>query len=280
MIEVSNSPSPFFTVITVCLNAGKLLERTITSVLSQQFDSFEYVVKDGLSSDGSLGILSRIEKVKVISKADTGIYDAMNQALSECRGEYVSFMNAGDTFYSSDTLNRVADFIRKHPANNIYYGHAISEGRPRVHPRRLSMAFLYEGHLCHQALFVKRDLYINEKGFDLSYKLLADRDFLMRVLWVRGISNMLMPFFVCHYDLSGLTARHENQEIKRRELQTIQNLYFRGTHKLWIWFYLNALVKPWSLLRGYVGCRVPKKTSTWGGSPPDSPDQSLPRMRS
>jgi len=256
MIEASNNQSPFFTVITVCLNAGKLLERTIRSVLSQRFDCFEYLIKDGLSSDGSLRALSEFEKIRLISKSDTGIYDAMNQALTECRGEYVCFMNAGDTFYSSDTLNRVADFIRAHPAQSIYYGHAFSEGRPRIHPRRLSMAFLYEGHLCHQALFVKRDLYINEKGFDLSYRLLADRDFLVRVLWVQRISSMLLPFFVCHYDLSGLTAKEEYQEIKMRELLAIQKLYFRRRHKLWIWFYLNALAKPRSLLRGYLRRRA------------------------
>jgi len=257
MIEASPNNSPFFTVITVCRNAGQLLERTMRSVLSQTFDCFEYLIKDGLSSDGSLSILSRIEKIKLISRPDTGIYDAMNQALPECRGEYVCFMNAGDTFYSSDTLNRVADFIRAHPTRSIYYGHASSGGRPRIHPRRLSMAFLYEGHLCHQALFVKRDLYINEKGFDLSYRLLADRDFLVRVLWVQRISSMLMPFFVCHYDLSGLTAKQEYQEIKMRELLAIQKLYFRRRHKLWIWFYLNALAKPRSLLRGYLRRRGP-----------------------
>lgn len=252
MIEVSNNQSPFFTVITVCRNAGKLLERTMRSVLSQTFDSFEYLIKDGLSSDGSLSQLPRIEKVKLISKPDTGIYDAMNQALPECRGQYVSFMNAGDTYYSSDTLGQVAAFIRDHPSHSIYYGHAFSEGRPRIHPRRLSMAFLYEGHLCHQALFVRRDLYISENCFDLSYRLLADRDFFVRALWVRKISSMLMPFFVCHYDLSGLTARQEYQEVKIREMLAIQKLHFRQTHRLWIWFYLNALVKPKSLLKGYL----------------------------
>jgi glycosyltransferase involved in cell wall biosynthesis len=256
MIEASNNKSPFFTVITVCLNAGKLLERTIRSVISQQFDCFEYLIKDGLSSDGSLKALSGYEKARLISKSDTGIYDAMNQALTECRGEYVCFMNAGDTFYSIDTLNRVGSFVREHPTHGIYYGHAYSGGRPRIHPRRLSMAFLYEGHLCHQALFVKRDLYLKEKGFDLSYRLLADRDFLVRVLWVRKISSILMPFFVCHYDLSGLTAREECQELKMRELLAIQKLHFRRRHKLWIWFYLNALAKPKSLLKEYLGRRA------------------------
>lgn len=117
------------------------------------------------------------------------------------------------------------------------------------------MAFLYEGHLCHQALFVERELYARERGFDVSYQLLADRDFLMKVLWARKVPNALMPFFVCRYDLSGVTARDEYGEIKKGELLSIQRTYFRPRHRFWIWLYIHGLVKPRAVVRGILGRR-------------------------
>jgi glycosyltransferase involved in cell wall biosynthesis len=241
--------------VTVCLNAGKALDRTVESVLAQDPAFFEYIVKDGLSEDGSMERIRNLSEIRLMVGPDHGIYDAMNQALAECKGRFVCFLNAGDTFYSPDTLGRVADFMRQHPGRNLYYGHAFSEGKQRIHPPRFSMAFLYEGHLCHQALFVERGLYARERGFDVSYTLLADRDFLMKVLWARKVPSALMPFFVCRYDLSGLTAREEYGEIKRRELLSIQKTYFRPGHRFWIWLYLRGLVKPRAVVRGILGRR-------------------------
>jgi hypothetical protein len=115
------------------------------------------------------------------------------------------------------------------------------------------MAFLYEGHLCHQALFVERELYTREGGFDVSYTLLADRDLLMKVLWLVKTPSTLMPFFVCRYDLSGLTARAEYSGLKTKELLSIQKKYFKRRHRFWIRLYLQALVKPWALVRRRLG---------------------------
>ena len=82
-----------FSVITVTYNAGDKLKETVTDVLKQTYDNYEILIKDGLSSDGSLEKVPDSSKIRVESCKDSGIYDAMNQAVSMATGDYIIFMN-------------------------------------------------------------------------------------------------------------------------------------------------------------------------------------------
>ena len=88
-----------FSIIIVTLNAGSKLEETVKSALSQTYKDYEILIKDGASSDGSLDFLKELNapNIRVVSRKDTSIYDAMNQAVSECLGDYYIFMNTGIT---------------------------------------------------------------------------------------------------------------------------------------------------------------------------------------
>ena len=89
-----------FSILVVCLNPGAKLAETVESIRKQEYRDYEIIVKDGGSKDGSVGLLPADEKIRLIEKKDTGIYDAMNQAVSEAAGEYVLFLNCGDLFRS------------------------------------------------------------------------------------------------------------------------------------------------------------------------------------
>ena len=102
-----------FSIIVVCLNAGDKLHKTIESILSQTESDYEIVVKDGGSTDGSVKTLLTDDKMRVYCEADTGIYDAMNQALSHAKGEYVCFLNCGDYFYDRTVLKQVRQQLDK-----------------------------------------------------------------------------------------------------------------------------------------------------------------------
>lgn len=240
---------PLFSIVTVTLNPGDALIKTATSVLSQDFYSLEYIVKDGLSSDGSIETIKNLDRIRLICRSDSGIYDAMNQALENCRGEFVCFMNAGDTFYQNNVLKRVASIIQNNQRYSIFYGHALSGDKIRVHPKKFSTAFLYEGQICHQAVFVKRELYLALNGFDTHYQILADRDFFMRALWIRREKSSLLPFIICDYDLSGITAQPKYYTLKIMEHKEIQDKYFSPWHKAWVHFYINTFAKMKALLR-------------------------------
>ena len=105
---------PLISVITVCYNSAEMLQRTIKSLRLQTYSEIEYIVIDGASKDNTLKVIlqSGVEPTHLISERDRGIYDAMNKGLALAKGEYLMFLNAGDSLYSSDTLQRIADVAK------------------------------------------------------------------------------------------------------------------------------------------------------------------------
>ena len=101
------------TVITVCHNAAKTLEKTIKSVLNQTYPNIEYIIIDGGSTDDTVDIIKRYADRLAywISEPDKGIYDAMNKGIEVATGEWINFMNAGDTFYEENTIDFVLEAI-------------------------------------------------------------------------------------------------------------------------------------------------------------------------
>jgi GT2 family glycosyltransferase len=185
---------PLVSVVTVCRNAAAVLEATMENVLGQTGCDFEYVVLDGLSTDGSVDIIRRhADRIAVWRSAqDNGAYDAMNAALELARGEWVLFMNAGDAFSSEDALRRMFAHV---PADtDVVYGHHVyrrENGAEELHCAaefettwsRLQRGDLWfdwlAGIPCHQATAVRRDL-LTKLRFDLRYRIAADHDLMFR----------------------------------------------------------------------------------------------------
>ena len=97
-------------VITICYNIKDEIRRTCESIANQTNHDFEWIVVDGGSTDGTVEILNEYKKhIDVfISEPDKGIYNAMNKGIMQAHGEFLNFMNGGDTFADS---NVVADFL-------------------------------------------------------------------------------------------------------------------------------------------------------------------------
>jgi acetyltransferase-like isoleucine patch superfamily enzyme len=103
---MNNSTSPLVSIITVVYNAKDTIEETILSVINQGFDNFEYIIIDGGSTDGTVDVIKKYQnKINYwLSESDKGIYDAMNKGILAATGEWINFMNSGDTFVSQDTI--------------------------------------------------------------------------------------------------------------------------------------------------------------------------------
>src|SRR5258707_957655 len=99
---------PKVTVVTVVLNAVDVLDRTVRSVVDQDYPDLEYVVVDGQSTDGTLTLLHdyRDRIHQFVSERDGGIYEAMNKGAALATGDWVLFMNAGDLFVEKDVVTR------------------------------------------------------------------------------------------------------------------------------------------------------------------------------
>jgi len=85
-------------VITVCYNAVDCIENAIKSVLSQTYKNIEYIIIDGMSTDGTFDIINNYrDKISTfISEKDNGIYDAMNKGIGIAAGDVIYFLNSDD----------------------------------------------------------------------------------------------------------------------------------------------------------------------------------------
>lgn len=118
---------PKFSIVTVCYNAEKEIERTIKSVLGQTYENYEYIIIDGRSTDSTVKIATEYSSnphIKIVSEKDKGIYDAMNKGISLCGGEYINFLNAGDVYHNNRVLEMVSSRISL-SSKDIYYGEAL-----------------------------------------------------------------------------------------------------------------------------------------------------------
>lgn len=181
-----NNTKPIISVVTVCYNAEKLIEQVINSVLSQTFDGYEYIIKDGASTDRTFQIAQSYREkfeekgitFKCISKKDGGIYDAMNEALSYCEGTFIHYLNADDRFFDENVLSRVFS-KRSWEDSDILYGDTleIEFGEYYYYMKDLGV-INRRMPFSHQSTFAKKDALI-KYPFDLKYKLGADYNFLL-----------------------------------------------------------------------------------------------------
>ncbi len=175
--------APLVSVVTVCRNAEKEVERTIQSVIQQDFPDFEYWIVDGLSTDNTVDTIEPYRKrlAGFVSEHDTGIYNAMNKAARLVKGQWIIFMNAGDTFASTHVLSDVFSKIDESTLSktDVIYGETIQKrsvgdfklpNRP-LHYILRGMAF------CHQSVFVKTFL-LRKFPFNEDYRVVAIMFFL------------------------------------------------------------------------------------------------------
>lgn len=206
---------PVLSVITVVYQAEKLLERTMESVLNQDYPNIEYIIVDGVSQDGTLEIIRRYDdRVAVwISEKDQGIYDAMNKGQNLATGDYLLFLNAGDEFFDPQVCTKIfTDF----PEADAYYGETeiISEegvllGRRRLNiPEKLSWKSLQYGMVvCHQSFIVRRTLAL---PYNTEYRISADIDWVINSL-KKGGTFINTGIYISKFLEGGMS----NQQMKR-----------------------------------------------------------------
>lgn len=171
------------TVVTVTYNAQSFLESTLQNIKNQNYSNIEYIVIDGGSSDATVDIIKKYEQSITywISQPDKGIYDAMNKAIDKASGEWIIFMNAGDTFYSNDSIEK---FLQDVNVNTELYNGAINfidsmTGEEKVRfPHGLEKVWITVP-CWHQASFIKTSL-MKEYKYSLEYKIAGDHDFYLK----------------------------------------------------------------------------------------------------
>lgn len=240
-----------FTIITVCYNEKNKIRKTIENVLHQEYQNLEYLIIDGKSTDGTLDIIydyaQKDSRVKVLSEKDYGIYNAMNKGINIASGDYINFMNVGDTFYDLQVLSRVSRMLMKSKPD-IFYGKAnVIERDGRTCNIRGEECGGLRGLLkaidgewaYHQAVFATtenlRKYYFNE-----SYKIAADYDWFMRNL--RDKTKIVFgDLMICNYMRDGFSCKTSNRARLQKEKKLIVKRNFKRL------YYINQVLKKWMI---------------------------------
>lgn len=210
-------------VVTVTYNAEETLERTLKSVQKQTWPEVEHIVVDGNSTDGTIDLIRRYEwpGMKWVSEPDKGLYDAMNKGAAMATGDYLCFLNAGDTFYAKVTVEKLFRSVPEGEAPDILYGETdiVDDEGKFLHfrrlqtPEKLEWTSFKQGMLvCHQAFIVRRAIF---EPYDLSYRFSSDVDWCIRMMKkAKSIYNT--HYTLINYLKEGMTTANRNASLKER----------------------------------------------------------------
>lgn len=253
------------TYVTITYNAAKVLQRTLDSVLQQDYPNIEHLIIDGASTDDTLKIVDDYiarsnaaengHQIQVSSEPDKGIYDAMNKGLRSMTGDYVCYLNAGDFLPTTDTASRIAQQVEASgntPA--VLYGDTdIVDGegqflhhRRLAPPEKLTWKSFRQGMLvCHQAFYARTDFAI-ATPYDMQYRYSADVDWCIRVMKAAAKENVPMlnlHMVVANYTQEGQTTLHHRESLWER-YRVMERHYGRvQTFLLHCWFAVRSLLK-------------------------------------
>ena len=243
--------TPKFSVITVCYNAQATLEDTIQSVIAQTYHHVEYIIVDGASKDRTLAIINRDRDriTTVVSEPDKGLYDALNKGLRLATGDYVCFLNAGDSFHEDDTLQQMVHTLRElTELPDVLYGETAlvdAEGhfvrmRRLQAPEHLTWHSFRQGMLvCHQAFFAKRTL---AEPYDLRYRFSADFDWCIRIMKKSKVLHNTHLTLIDYLE-EGMTTRNHKASLHERFRIMAKHYGWLSTVAHHAWFVVRAVVK-------------------------------------
>jgi glycosyltransferase involved in cell wall biosynthesis len=212
--------NPRLSVITIVYNNVRDIERTMLSVLNQSYNNIEYIIVDGLSTDGTLQVIEQYKDriSKIVSEKDKGIYDAMNKGLAMATGDYIIFMNSGDEFYDNQTVAAV--FAAADNAD-IYYGEtemiadngeSLGQRRHKAPEKFTWRDFKYGMSISHQAIYIRREL---AEPYDMRYQLSADIEWIIRAA-KKANKIVNVNRYVAKYLVGGMSKKKHRQSLQER----------------------------------------------------------------
>ncbi len=247
------------TIITVTYQAAAVLQRTLDSVSRQTCQDIEHLIIDGASKDDTVKMAKAYQEkvpypVIIQSEPDHGLYDAMNKGLHKATGDYLVFLNAGDTLHADDTLSTLNSQLSTLNSPAVIYGDtAIVDGEGKfLHlrrlrpPKRLTWRSFKQGMLvCHQAFYVRTDI-AQQEDYDLRYRHSADVDWCIRVM--KRAEEMRLPLVNANTILAdfmegGNTTQNHRASLKERYQVMCHHYGKASTIVMHAWFLVRQLFR-------------------------------------
>lgn len=192
-------------IITITYNSAKTLTDTLESVLAQTYKEIEYIIVDGASKDGTMDIVKKYEslfegKMRYVSEPDKGLYDAMNKGMRMATGDVVGILNSDDFYTSKEVLQRVADVFQKENVDAVYGDVHYVQPEDLSHSIRYYSSKPFRRWMmrlgfmpAHPSFYCKREVYRKYGTFNTSYKVAADFENLLRLIFVNRIRTYYIP---------------------------------------------------------------------------------------
>lgn len=255
-----------FTIVTCTFNAAPVLQRTLDSVLRQNYADVEHLILDGLSSDATVRMAMDYKMlsdksgnghdVTVISEKDSGLYDAMNKGIRHATGQYIVFLNAGDALPSPDTLENIANCVGEgEQLPGVLYGdtdivdgegHFLRHRRLRP-PKKLSWkSFKWGMVVCHQAFYARADIAKATPYYNNVYRYSADVDWCIRIM--KNCARQKLPLrnvneVIVNYLDGGMSIKNHKASLKERFRVMASHYGLAQTIALHVAFIFRAFVK-------------------------------------
>jgi len=234
-----DSSWPKISIVTPSYNQAQFLERTILSVLNQNYPNLEYIIIDGGSTDGSVEIIKKYEKYLTywVSEKDNGQADAINKGFSKSSGEILAYINSDDVYLPGVFL-KIVKIFNENPKTDLVFGNIMFIdandnfiGELRFTPFNIE-TLIYEGGNLHQTgTFWTRKIYDKVGGFNPKYTFCMDFDFFCRVAEVGSMVHIrdYLSCFRIHEKAKSSTIKHiglaEHEEIAKRYRKNNNKFY-------------------------------------------------------
>lgn len=229
--------APKISIITACYNAEKTIEQTIQSVLNQTYDNIEYIIIDGASTDGTMGIVGKYSHYmsKAISEPDKGIYDAFNKGLLHATGDYIQYLNADDYLIDDNIIEKIVEQIINHEYPVSIYGGILKKNEDTGYILELNREVLIDEiekgmMIPHPATFIKRECIFECDGFDTQYKIAADYNLICKLYQKYCNQFIHVSLLVTVFRYGGISTDLNYQHILTEEVSKIVNDHFNKTY--------------------------------------------------
>lgn len=197
-------------IITVNFNNNEGLKKTLSSLKSQRFSDYEHIIIDAGSTDNSLETILEYQKNNDhlsfwISEPDKGIYDGMNKGIKHAKGEYLYFLNTGDSL-KENILEKIDYDGTKYIYGDITLLKPDGERIDKISPYPIDpISILLKDTICHQACFIHKSLFDNS-SYNIDYKIVADWGHIVDNIILKNCSYKHVPLIIVDYDENGFSA--------------------------------------------------------------------------
>ena len=214
-------------IITINYNNRVGLLKTIESVIPQTFKDYEWIIIDGGSTDGSRELIEQNAKhfSYWVSEPDKGIYNAMNKGILVAKGEYLLFLNSGDSFCDEGVTEdfQKLDCTEDIVSGNIIFNDSIYDVKFSPEETELSYQFMCDKTICHQSAFIRRTLFEKYGGYDESLRIVSDWKFFFICLIQHSCTYRKWERCIVSYDTNGISGNQDSFLLIESERERVKS---------------------------------------------------------